>query len=145
MTWPVVHISQSIDAGFEAVIAFAAEPRNLPLWAAGLSTGIRNDGGRWVTDSPMGSVEVKFVGPTEWGILDHDVTLPDGTVVHNPLRVLRNNKGAEVVFSIFRRPGMTDGEFEEDARLVRHDLARLKTLLEHQAGPTESPEKLPHR
>lgn len=145
MTWPVVHISQSIDAGFEAVIAFAAEPRNLPLWAAGLSTGIRNDGGRWVTDSPMGSVEVKFVGPTEWGILDHDVTLPDGTVVHNPLRVLRNNKGAEVVFSIFRRPGMTDAECEEDARLVRNDLARLKTLLEHRAGPTESPEKLPHR
>lgn len=130
MTWPVLHISQTVDVDLETVVALAGEPQNLPLWAAGLSGGIRNEAGQWVSDSPMGAVEVRFVGPTNWGILDHDVTLPDGTVVHNPFRVLRNDQGSEIVFSLFKRPGVTDDEFEGDARLIREDLARLKLLLD---------------
>ena len=130
MTWPVQHLTLTIDAGIEAVIAVAANPLQLPRWAAGLSAGIRNEEGRWITDSPMGAVEVRFVGPTESGVLDHDVIMPDGAVVHNPLRVLRNDQGSEVVFSIFKRMGMTDDEFESDAALVSEDLARLKSLVE---------------
>ena len=131
MTWPVIHISRPVDADLEAVVAIAGDPEKLPLWAAGLSSGIRNEAGRWVTDSPMGTVEVRFVGPTECGILDHDVTLPNGTVVHNSLRVIRNDNGSEIVFSLFKRPGMTDDEFHRDAALVREDLVRLKDILDH--------------
>jgi hypothetical protein len=130
MTWPVLHLSQPVDADLEKVVDVAGDPQKLPLWAAGLSTGIRNEFGRWITDSPMGNVEVRYVGPIEWGILDHDVTMPDGTVIHNPLRVLRNDQGSEIVFSLFKRPGMTVDEFEGDARLVREDLVRLKNLLD---------------
>lgn len=114
----------------ETVSAFAGDPANLPQWAAGLSTGIRRDGDRWVTDSPMGEVEVEFVGPVELGVLDHDVRMPDGTVMHNPLRVLRNDEGSEVVFTLYRRPGVTDEDFAHDAELVRQDLARLRDALE---------------
>jgi hypothetical protein len=130
MTWTVLHLSQSIDAGTETVIAIASDPRQLPDWAAGLSAGIRNENGRWITDSPMGAVEVKFVGPIGAGVLDHDVSMPDGTIVHNPFRVLRNDLGSEVVFSIFKRAGMTDDQFDADAELVRGDLTRLKVLVE---------------
>ncbi|WP_022900051.1 polyketide cyclase [Humibacter albus] len=130
MTWPALHLSQSIRRSAEAVSAFAGDPANLPQWAAGLSTGIRRDGDRWVTDSPMGEVEVEFVGPVELGVLDHDVRMPDGTVVHNPLRVLRNDEGSEVVFTLYRRPGVTDEDFAQDAELVRQDLARLRDVLE---------------
>lgn len=80
----------------------------------------------------MGVVEVAFTGPIESGILDHDVTLPDGTVVHNPFRVLPNDKGSEIVFTLFQRTGMTDQQFRADARLIEQDLARLAELLEHQ-------------
>jgi hypothetical protein len=132
MTWPVQHISQAINASVEAVIAVAGNPQQLPRWAAGLSAGIRRESGRWPTDSSIGTVEVRYVGTTEWGILDHDVTLPDGTVVHNPLRVLRNDQGREVVFSLFKRPGMTDDEFDADAHLVCEDLARLNELFNEQ-------------
>jgi len=125
------HISQGIARDSGAVAAFAGDPANLPLWAAGLSAGIRLVEGKWVTDSPMGVVEVAFVGPIEHGVLDHDVTLPDGTVVHNPLRVLRNGDGSEVVFTLYRLPGVTDEEFERDASLVAADLARLRSLLEY--------------
>jgi len=130
MTWPVQHITQSIDAPMAAVSAVAGDPRRLPEWAAGLSSGIRDQHGRWFTDSPMGAVEVAFVGPVEHGILDHDVTLPDGTVFHNPLRVLANGDGSEVVFSLFRLPGVSDADYAADAETIRGDLLRLKGLLE---------------
>ena len=131
MTHPVRHISQVIERDPAAVSAFAGDPANLPRWAAGLSAGIRLKEGRWISDSPMGVVAVAFTGPTQLGILDHDVTLPDGTVVHNPLRVLRKDAGSEVVFTLYRLPGVTDEEFERDASLVVADLARLRSLLEY--------------
>ncbi|MCX7522247.1 SRPBCC family protein [Microbacterium sp. STN6] len=130
MTWRARHVSQPIERDTAAVAAFAGDPRNLPLWAAGLSAGIRLEGQRWLTDSPMGVVEVAFVGPVEHGVLDHDVVMPDGTRVHNPLRVLRNGDGSEVVFTLFQRPGMSEADFEHDAEMVRTDLARLRELLE---------------
>lgn len=130
MTWPAQHISLSIDAEPAEVIALASDPRQLPKWAAGLSTGIREDNGRWLARSPMGDIEVRFVGPTAHGILDHDVVLPDGTVVHNPLRVLRNERGSEVVFTLFHRAGMSDADYAADAAMVRADLSRLKALVE---------------
>lgn len=130
MPYPVLHVSQSIRRRPEEVAAFAGDPAHLPAWAAGLSSGIRDEGGRWITESPMGTVEVRFTGPVEHGILDHDVVLPDGTVVHNPLRVLRNGDGSEVVFSLYRLPGVDDEGFARDAALVRGDLARLRDALE---------------
>lgn len=131
MTWPARHISQPINAAPGDVSAFAGDPRNLPQWAAGLADGIRNVGGRWLADSPMGKVEAAFTGPVDAGVLDHDVTLPDGTVVHNPLRVLRNGEGSEVVFTLYRMPGVADEEFERDAALIAADLQRLRDILEN--------------
>ncbi|MFT4211911.1 MAG: SRPBCC family protein [Microbacterium sp.] len=130
MTWPALHISRSIARPPVEVAAFAGDPANLPRWAAGLSTGIRRVGDRWVTDSPMGEVQVAFTGPVDAGILDHDVMLPDGTVVHNPLRVLRNGDGSEVVFTLYRLPGVSDEAFAGDADVVRADLDRLAAVLE---------------
>ncbi len=78
----------------------------------------------------MGVVEVAFTGPAGSGILDHDVTLPDGTVVHNALRVIPNDGGSEIAFTLFQRPGMSDEQFRADARLVEEDLARLAALVE---------------
>ena len=130
MTYDALHISAPVDRSVADVASFAGDPRNLPRWAAGLSSGIGLDGERWVTDSPMGTVEVRFTGPVEHGILDHDVVLPDGTVVHNPLRVLRNDEGSEVVFTLYRLPGTDDAAFERDAAMVRGDLARLREVLE---------------
>lgn len=132
MTWPALHVSRSVDVDVATVARFAGDPEKLPLWAAGLSAGIRFEDGHWYADSPMGIVEVAFTGPTESGILDHDVTLPDGTVVHNPLRVLPNDMGSEIVFTLFQRAGMTEENFLADAQLVEDDLNRLAVLLEMQ-------------
>ncbi|HWL59560.1 MAG TPA: SRPBCC family protein [Microbacteriaceae bacterium] len=130
MVWPARHLSQHIARSPAEVAAFAGNPANLPRWASGLSSGIRQEGDRWVTDSPMGRVEVAFTGPIEHGVLDHDVTLPDGTVFVNPLRVLPNDGGSEVVFTLYHLPGVATEEFERDTELIRADLERLRAVLE---------------
>jgi hypothetical protein len=130
MTWPAAHLTISVSRDPREVSAFAGDPANLPQWASGLSSGIRHERGRWLADSPMGDVEVVFVGPVAAGVLDHDVTLPDGTVAHNPLRVLRNDRGSEVVFTLYRREGVTEAEYAADAAAIESDLRSLRDLLE---------------
>lgn len=111
------------------VSAYARDERNLPAWAAGLAAGVEQVDGRWFTDSPMGRVEVRFLSD-EPGVLDHDVVLPSGEAMTNPLRVQPAGAGCEVVFTLLRRPGMSDAQFEDDAAAVRADLDRLRALLE---------------
>lgn len=124
------HVSQVISRTPAEVYAFAADPDNLPRWAAGLAEGkVRREGDELLVSSPLGDVRVRFVPANEFGILDHDVTLPTGEVVTNPLRVLTHPDGAEVVFTL-RQLGLTDQEFDRDEQAVTADLARLRVLLE---------------
>lgn len=112
------------------VYEFAADPDNLPKWAAGLARSeVRRVGDTLVAESPMGEVTVRFVGANDYGVLDHEVTLPSGTTVHNPMRVLPHPDGAEVVLTV-RQIELTDDEFDRDTRMVEEDLARLAALLE---------------
>jgi hypothetical protein len=46
------------------------------------------------------------------------------------MRVVSNGEGSEVIFTLFRTPGMTDEILERDIRWVTGDLATLKDLLE---------------
>jgi hypothetical protein len=46
------------------------------------------------------------------------------------MRVLPNGEGSEFVFTLIRRPGMSDGEFARDKAAVENDLKTLKDLLE---------------
>jgi hypothetical protein len=56
--------------------------------------------------------------------------MPSGVKVTNPMRVFPNNDGSELVFTLYRRPDVSDQEFAQDAQSVEKDLAKLKTLLE---------------
>jgi hypothetical protein len=124
------HLTESIDRAAAEVYAYVRDPAHLPAWAAGLAAGIRRERGEWVADSPMGRVLVRFVPVNEYGVLDHDVVLPSGESVTNPLRVLADGAGSEVVFTVRRRPGMTDEDFAADTAAVAADLAALKRVLE---------------
>lgn len=127
----VRHLSVSIARPPAEVYAFASDPRNLPRWAAGLAgSGIERDGERWVANAPFGRVRIRFGEANALGVLDHDVELESGVVVHNPMRVVRRGDGSEVVFTLFRRPDMSDDDFAADAAAVEKDLEALKRLLE---------------
>jgi hypothetical protein len=129
--WPVRYISVSIDRPPGDVYQIAADPENLPRWAKGLAGAITaNPDGTWTATSPMGKVTVRFADRNSFGVLDHDVTLPSGETVHTAMRVVPNARGSEVAFTLFRRPGTSDSDFESDARSVTRDLAALKALVE---------------
>src|SRR5690349_18815948 len=107
-------VSEYIDRPADAVYAFASDPANLPRWAAGLGAG----------DS------VAFAPRNAFGVLDHVVTTASGETVAVPMRVVPDGDGAEVVFTVRRLPGMSDGELDRDAAAVAADLATLKRLVE---------------
>lgn len=125
----IVHIG--IDRPWKDVYEFAAKPENLPLWAAGLASGLVPDGDEWIADGgPIGEVRVRFAPRNALGVLDHTVTMANGVVVQNALRVVPNGDGAEVQFTLLQRPDMDDASFEADARAVQRDLEALKAHVE---------------
>jgi hypothetical protein len=116
-----LHVSQWIDADAAEVYAFAADPVNLPGWAAGLA------------DPKLAGVGVEFAPHNEFGVLDHVVTLPSGERFYNPMRVIPkglDEPGCEVVFTLRRLDGVTDEQFDADAAAVAADLATLRSLVE---------------
>jgi Polyketide cyclase / dehydrase and lipid transport len=127
-----VHVSTTIDCPAGDVYAYASNPVNLSAWAAGLAhQDVQLVDGEWVVESPMGRVVVAFAPSNDFGILDHDVTLPDGETVRNPMRVIPNGDGCDVVFTVRRRPGMSATDLATDVDAVTADLAALRTLMEH--------------
>jgi len=123
-------LSVSIDAPALEVYRFASEPLNMPKWAAGLGSSISKIDGRWMVETPSGVVTVEFAARNNLGVLDHTVTLGDGTRIYMPMRVIANGEGAELVLTLYRQPGMSEAQFEKDAALVQKDLATLKRLVE---------------
>ncbi|MET9596065.1 SRPBCC family protein [Streptomyces sp. NPDC006516] len=124
------HISIHIERPAEEVYAYASDPSHLPEWAAGLGKSIEETDGRWIADSPMGRVVVDFAPRNDLGVLDHHVTLPSGETVYNPLRVIADGDGCEVVFTLRRRPDMSADDFRRDEAAVAADLVTLKRLAE---------------
>lgn len=126
------HISLLINRPAADVYRYAADPKNLPDWAAGLAVGqLTRQGDGWAVESPMGRIVVEFTPPNDLGVLDHVVSLPSGEEVFNPFRVIpAGSDWAEVVFTLRPRPQMSDAEVDADAAAIATDLGALKQILE---------------
>jgi hypothetical protein len=124
------HVSTHIDRPAREVYDYASNPSNLPEWASGLGSSVEEVDGQWIVDSPMGRVVVAFAAKNDFGVLDHDVTLPSGETFYNPMRVMTDGTGCEVVFTVRRRTGMSDADFARDADAVYADLITLKRAME---------------
>jgi hypothetical protein len=123
-------VSVSIACPPGRVYAFVADPANLPRWATAFVRGARRSESGWVLDTPGGPVGFRFVEPNDLGVLDHHVTPAPGVEILNPMRVVPNGTGSEVIFTLFRLAEATDEAFAEDAAMVERDLRTLKAVLE---------------
>lgn len=129
MTYPAKHISVSINRPAADVYQFASNPENFPKWVA-FVTKITRQGDEWLAESTLGNIRIKFPPQNNFHVIDHDVTLPNGETITNPMRVIPNNKGCEFIFSLFWKPGRTEVDFNEDVKAVTKDLQKLKKLME---------------
>jgi hypothetical protein len=94
------------------------------------SVGVKKSGDDWFMETPAGRVGIRFVSANEYGVLDHIVTLADGRSIRNPMRVVANGGGSEVLFTLFQLAEMSDDDFAHDAGMVEADLSTLKAVLE---------------
>ena len=124
----------SIERPAEEAYEFLSVPENFAKWASGLGASLRNVGGEWMAETAEGPVRVCFSERNSFGVLDHSVTLPQGTSVYVPLRVRARERGCELELTLFRAPEMTDEKFAADAEWVMRDLLAAKRLLENGAG-----------
>jgi predicted enzyme related to lactoylglutathione lyase len=116
------HISVSIERPPAQVYAFAVNLSNLPRWASGLAA----------------VKSVRFVEENSLGVLDHEVTLDSGQTVHNPMRVVPNEGGSELTFTLLRRREGSPEEFAADVATIQQDLSKLKQLVETQPEVTDA-------
>jgi len=126
-------VSAGIPVDPKLVYAYASDPANLPTWAIGLVKSIERQGTSWIAQTPFGQVAIRFAAANDFGVLDHDVDLPAGTL-HNPMRVIPNGAGSEVLFTLIQNPDVSDEQFHRDMDTVRADLNKLRTVLEHRYG-----------
>ena len=125
----------SIRCAPQHVYAFVSNPERLPRWATSFCKSVRPDGDDWIVETRNGDVRVWFTEPNAYGVVDHVVTLPSGKSANFPMRIVPNGSGSEVLFTLFRPPTMTDGEFARDCMLVQKDLETLQQVLEGQSQP----------
>lgn len=122
----------SIDRDWRTAYEALWRPEDFPKWASGLSSAPleRASEGWWRTRGPAGPIRIRFTGHNAFGIMDHHVDTGSGAEISVPMRIVANAEGAEVLFTLFRQPGMSDETFAADAAWVVRDLAALKALVE---------------
>lgn len=126
-------VSVGIAVDPAAVYAYASDGANLPVWAPGFVKSIEKHGAYWVAQTTAGQAKFRFAARNEFGVLDHDVELSTGKF-HNPMRVIPNGQGSEVLFTVIQLPDVPDERFQTDLDTIRADLNKLRTVLEHRQG-----------
>jgi hypothetical protein len=129
-TYISLNLSISINRDTKFVYDFVCVPENFLRWASGLGKSLKRIDGEWIAETPEGPVKVRFTERNEFGVLDHWVNPKPGLLIYIPMRVIANGNGSELIFTLFRLPGMTDERFSADAEWVMRDLTTLKSLLE---------------
>jgi len=116
------------------VYTFASNPANLPAWVPSFCKSVEFANGQWVIQSPEGPAVFAFVESNAYGVLDHTITFAPGLKLTNPMRVVPNGSGSELLFTLFQHEGMSDQQFTEDESNVQSDLDTLRRLLESKHG-----------
>lgn len=124
-------ISISIARNWQHVYETVWRPQDFTRWASGLSKSpLERDGAEWWrTAGPDGPIGIRFTDHNVFGVMDHYVDLGTGAEVYVPMRIVANGEGAEVLFTLFRQPDMSDDKFAADAEWVARDLIALKALV----------------
>lgn len=127
-------VSTYIAVPSVVVYDFASNPANLPVWIPSFCKSVEFVNGQWVIQSTEGPAIFTFVESNAYGVLDHTIKFASGLKVTNPMRVIPNGSGSELMFTLFQHKGMPDQQFKEDESHVQSDLETLRRILESKHG-----------
>ncbi|MEO6094887.1 MAG: SRPBCC family protein [Fibrobacteria bacterium] len=130
MIQPSKTLSLSIDAPFKEAYDYISDVANLPKWAPGFFLSVERVNGKWIASTTIGHVGIRFADRNPFGILDHYVTVEAGPETANPMRLIPNGTGCELLFTLFRTPEMSEEQFADDAETVLKDLVKLQAVLQ---------------
>jgi hypothetical protein len=123
-------LSVYIESHPDKVNEFVSTPENLPRWATTFVKSLKKVNGEWIAETSMGAMRFRFTEMNRFGVSDQYIRPASGPEIYVPIRVLPNNSGSEVIFTLLRLPEMSNERLAEDARMVESDLKTLKKVLE---------------
>lgn len=125
-TWSI-----PIERPLDDVYDYLSDPANFPKWAP-VQDGKFEPVGlyEWRAELSFGVRMLQFAEPNEDGILDFSERADGGEAIVNPMRVVVNSDGCELIFTFFQRPWMNEAEFASATEWIDTDLWQLKSMLE---------------
>lgn len=123
-------ISVSIARPCDEVFAFLADPETYPRWAAVTGRFERLEEGLYRADTDSGPRLIAFRNDPRYGILDHAFYQEGEEPRFDPMRVVPNGAGTELIYTFIQREGMDEVLFASTIEWIRTDLLTLKSLLE---------------
>lgn len=123
--------SALINASFEKVFNYVADPANLPKWTKAFSSA---DSKKAVISTPNGELEVGLEIKTskELGVIDWHMTMPDGSVASAYSRVTPNGESSIYTFVLMAPPGpieQVEGTLKQQMGLLQEELKNLQKIL----------------
>lgn len=123
----------TIDRHPKDVVAFLAEVESLPRWAVAFAKSVRQSGDRWeVITGKDEVIGISIDADAAAGAVRFRMEPAPGVEAVAYAQVLPNGDHAEVLFTQFQQPGMTDEVFAQLVASVDHELTALKAVLEAQ-------------
>lgn len=121
-----------INVTYEKAFDFISKPENLPLWTNAFS---KADSKTAIMRTPNGELTIKFstISSKQFGIIDWEMYLPDGSVGKAFSRVSKNSKGVIYTFTLLAPPvplEQLEGALAAQKELLAKELIKLKGLLE---------------
>ena len=119
--------SIAIDAPFDKVFSYIADPKNLPKW-----TKADEKSALMVTPNGQLQVGLKTEASREQGTIDWHMTMPDDTVASAFSRVTSNGKGSVYTFVLMAPPvpiEQVEGTLQQQKELLRQELGNLQRIL----------------
>lgn len=121
-----------INCGYAAAYDFLSDPSTFGEWA-GLAAGTYREikeTGQWTGLASNGEWRYRFTPPNKFGVLDHEISFPDGSSMLYPMRLIPNERGCEIQFTYFASDGVEGDAFDSIVEWIGLDFEVLKSLLE---------------
>ncbi len=120
-----------INASFEKVFDYIANPENLPKWTKAFASA---DSKKAVLSTPNGQLEVGLEVKTskELGVIDWHMTMPDGSIASAYSRITPNGQASVYTFVLMAPPGpieQVEGTLKQQMGMLQEELQNLQKIL----------------